>query len=225
MPWYPPLSVAIAVLIPITSPRMSSSGPPLLPGLIAASVCMKSLQLMIRADVAAFGADDAGGDGRFETERRADRNRPIAHFDGLGIADLRGHQVFLIVLQLEDGEIGFRVGADQLGGVLGGVVVEFHLDPAGVLHHMKVGEDIAVAIDNHSGAGGLAPRKHALRRIAAERILSEEAAEQIVSRPGPRLPRADWATACAGGCGCVVPRGPVSRGDVYDGWRKLLGKL
>ena len=31
----------MAVLMPITSPRMLSSGPPLLPGLMAASVCRK----------------------------------------------------------------------------------------------------------------------------------------------------------------------------------------
>ena len=36
-------SVATAVLIPMTSPTASSSGPPLLPGLIAASVWMRLL--------------------------------------------------------------------------------------------------------------------------------------------------------------------------------------
>ena len=41
-PWYPPLRVAIAVLMPITCPDRLTSGPPLLPGLIAASVWMKS---------------------------------------------------------------------------------------------------------------------------------------------------------------------------------------
>ena len=36
-------SVKIAVFMPITSPRTFSSGPPELPGLIAASVCSMSL--------------------------------------------------------------------------------------------------------------------------------------------------------------------------------------
>ena len=38
----PPELLAIAVLIPTTSPRRFNKGPPLLPGLIAASVCRKS---------------------------------------------------------------------------------------------------------------------------------------------------------------------------------------
>ena len=42
MPSLPPLVLAMAVLMPITSPRRLSSGPPLLPGLMAASVCRKS---------------------------------------------------------------------------------------------------------------------------------------------------------------------------------------
>ena len=39
MPSFPPELLAIAVFMPITSPRKLTSGPPLLPGLIAASVC------------------------------------------------------------------------------------------------------------------------------------------------------------------------------------------
>ena len=48
IPSYPPLSVAMAVLIPMTSPRMLISGPPLFPGLMAASVCKKSARSVIR---------------------------------------------------------------------------------------------------------------------------------------------------------------------------------
>ena len=44
MPMFPSLRalVMIAVFMPITSPRRLSSGPPELPGLIAASVCSMS---------------------------------------------------------------------------------------------------------------------------------------------------------------------------------------
>ena len=41
-PWNPPLRVAMALAIPMTSPRVLISGPPELPGLIAASVWRKS---------------------------------------------------------------------------------------------------------------------------------------------------------------------------------------
>ena len=42
MPMDPPDWEKIALLMPTTSPRLSSSGPPELPGLIDASVWMKS---------------------------------------------------------------------------------------------------------------------------------------------------------------------------------------
>ena len=41
MPTLPADSVKMTELMPTTSPRMLSSGPPLLPGLMAASVWMK----------------------------------------------------------------------------------------------------------------------------------------------------------------------------------------
>ncbi|MNY57773.1 hypothetical protein D3C86_1940330 [compost metagenome] len=41
MPIEPPVGEMIAVLMPMTSPFMLKSGPPELPGLIAASVWMK----------------------------------------------------------------------------------------------------------------------------------------------------------------------------------------
>ena len=45
-PLLPPVFEAMAVLTPITSPSKFNSGPPLDPGLMAASVCKKSLMRM-----------------------------------------------------------------------------------------------------------------------------------------------------------------------------------
>jgi hypothetical protein len=42
MPWYPPLWLKMPVLMPTSSPRVLINAPPELPGLIAASVWMKS---------------------------------------------------------------------------------------------------------------------------------------------------------------------------------------
>ena len=42
IPWYPPLWLKMPVLIPTSSPRVLTSAPPELPGLMAASVWMKS---------------------------------------------------------------------------------------------------------------------------------------------------------------------------------------
>ena len=47
-PCEPPVVEAIAVLIPITSPRRLIKGPPLFPGLIAALVCSKSPKKSLR---------------------------------------------------------------------------------------------------------------------------------------------------------------------------------
>ena len=47
-PCDPPVVDAIAVLIPITSPRRLINGPPLLPGFIAASVCSNSPKKSLR---------------------------------------------------------------------------------------------------------------------------------------------------------------------------------
>ena len=42
MPWLPPEREKIAVLMPTSRPPMSTSAPPELPGLMAASVWMKN---------------------------------------------------------------------------------------------------------------------------------------------------------------------------------------
>ncbi len=73
------------VLMPMTSPRELSSGPPELPGLMAASVWMASSMgapsaVANRAD----GADDAAGHGAAEAEGIADG------VDLLADAELRG---------------------------------------------------------------------------------------------------------------------------------------
>ena len=50
IPWYPPVSVSIAVLMPTTLPERSTRGPPELPELIAASVCRNaSYSLILRS--------------------------------------------------------------------------------------------------------------------------------------------------------------------------------
>src|SRR5438874_1313078 len=50
IPCDPPVREMIAVLIPITSPLRLINGPPLFPGLIAASVCRKSPKPYTRAE-------------------------------------------------------------------------------------------------------------------------------------------------------------------------------
>ena len=69
-----------AVLTPITRPFQSTSGPPELPGLSAASVWITSSMSRPcpRPERAPDGADDAGRHGLLEAQRIADGDRQLA---------------------------------------------------------------------------------------------------------------------------------------------------
>ena len=85
-------SRAIAVLMPMTAPVASSSGPPLLPGLIAASVWMRLWRLAaLGLDRPALGRHDPARDGvRERPERAADRDDELADLEPVRVADRRG---------------------------------------------------------------------------------------------------------------------------------------
>ena len=80
----------IAVLMPITLPRASSSGPPELPKLIAASVWMKLTTAAIRraqGNATLLARDDSDGHGLVELERVTDGDDPFADPQAVGIAE------------------------------------------------------------------------------------------------------------------------------------------
>src|SRR4030095_11716145 len=156
IPTLPPVRERIALLMPTPPPSWFTSGPPALPGLIAASVCRKSskgpwpierpLALMMPA-VTVFcrpNGEPTGGthapplttQGR--PERGADGEHPAAHLDPVGVAE-HGRRVGAAALQLQHREVGLAVHAHQLGFVLlavrGG-----HLDLGGALDHVRGGE-------------------------------------------------------------------------------------
>ncbi|RMS10049.1 hypothetical protein ALP75_202553 [Pseudomonas syringae pv. actinidiae] len=76
-----------------------------------------------------------------ETERRTDRQDPLAHFERVGITQPGGRQV--LALDLQHGDIGARVGADQLGFQFA-AVREAHENFVGTVDHMIVGQHIAI---------------------------------------------------------------------------------
>ena len=79
IPMFPSLWLfeMMAVLMPMTSPRMFNSGPPELPGLMAASVCSTSCDRCSATGEGPLGrADDADRDRVAEAERVADRPSP-----------------------------------------------------------------------------------------------------------------------------------------------------
>src|SRR5271165_4388525 len=113
------------------------------------------LELAPGNDVAALGGDDACGYGFLKAEGAADGENPVAHFHGVRIAQLGGRQRLLSV-NLDDRQIGFLVHADY-GGVIHhglGVVHQLHADAISLLHHMVVGNDVTLGVDDDSGTEG-----------------------------------------------------------------------
>ena len=103
--------------MPMTSPRRLHSGPPLLPGLMAASVCRKSwkrtrgvAQLQVAA---ALGADDAEGDRVAQPEGTAHGQHEIADLHAVAVAQRGGHQVG--ALDGQHGHVGVGIVPDLPG--------------------------------------------------------------------------------------------------------------
>ena len=145
---------ATAVLIPMTLPLGSSSGPPLLPGLIAVSVWMRLLSWlplstgMLRptAEMIPLVTESVN-----VAERAADRDRGLADLDGRRVADRGGRQAGR--LDLDDRQVGQRVDAVD-GCVELAPVVEVDGEARRIaLDHVVVGEDEAVRVEDHAGAG------------------------------------------------------------------------
>ena len=128
----PPPPVAIWELIPITSPAALISGPPELPGLIAASVWItwEIEKPFGRLDLPLQGGDDAAGDGAVEAERVADRDHRVADFGFGGVAEGQRMDFARRRVDLEQGDVGAGVGADHFGVVGLFRVAEFDRDLA-----------------------------------------------------------------------------------------------
>jgi hypothetical protein len=102
------------------------------------------------------GADDADGDGVAEVAQgRADSEHGLARLEQFGIAELGigGH----FALDLDDGDVGQRVGPDQRGR-RGTSILEDHFQRQAAFDHVVVGDGIALGRDDDARAGAaLAP--------------------------------------------------------------------
>ena len=162
--------------MPTTRPDMSTSAPPELPGLMAASVWIAGYVVLRLCcgccscspngswgvcscsedtETGRFSADDdAGRHGRVKSVRRADRDHGLPHLQRARLAERSGGQVVHPV-DLDDRDVGHRVGADD-GGLLGGAVVEVDRDRAvvaGAGDDVVVGEDLTVLGQDDARAG------------------------------------------------------------------------
>ena len=121
----------MAVLMPMTRPRLSTRGPPLLPGFRAASVWITlstRWPVMLRS-VRPRALIDPGRHGRIEAERAADGHDELADAQPGRFAELRMGQSRGV--RLDDGEVGPGIGPDDAARDLPAVVqpTRTRLDP------------------------------------------------------------------------------------------------
>ena len=119
---------------------MSSTGPPELPWFSAASVLTAfSIVKPLRLDLAADGADHAGGEGALETERAAQHDdRASTSSAPVGA---NWSTVSLELGRSTSSTVGGRIGADDLGVDLG-AVGELDLHGLRVVNDVLVGDDV-----------------------------------------------------------------------------------
>ena len=144
----PLLPEAMAVLMPTTFPAASSSGPPELPGLMAASVWMRFVSDWLPSVRigAALGRDDAAGHGiRIRAERAADGDDQLADLERIGLADRRGREAGRV--DLDDREVGQRVDAVDRARQHA-AVLQLDVELLATLDDVVVGEDPAVRVED-----------------------------------------------------------------------------
>ena len=110
----------------------------------------------IVGEPAVLGGDDAGRDGLREAEGAADGEHPVAHLRAVGVAEFDGGEGGLGV-DLDDGDIGFDVDANDGGGValhageaVFGLAGELDVDLVGLVDDMVVGDDVAARVDDEA---------------------------------------------------------------------------
>ena len=143
----------------MTSPRRFTSGPPLFPGLIEASVWMK----LSKVEVGAFdGADDPCRDRLCQSEGIANGEDPLPHADRLGFSHSQGRKSFGV--DFKEGQVAHGVGLDEIRSF------PAHVRPAdpdlfGVDDQVVVREDVASRVDHESGTDGFRRRRFAAHPV------------------------------------------------------------
>ena len=188
----------MAVLMPTRWPVASTSAPPELPGLIAASVWMKFSNVLMQL-AASQRTDDAGGDGLPDAEGIADGEHHIA--DAQALRRSKGDCGELLGIHAQHRQVALGIVANLLCQQLSAIHQKY-LDLVGRFDDMAVGEDIAGRADDHAR-----PEARRALGLVAE-LLAEESAEQRVVQK--RMARgADF----------------LAGKDIDDRWRRLSHRI
>ena len=123
--------------------------------------------------------------GLADAEGIADREHAVADLDLVAVGEGDRRQV--LGVDLDDGDVGLRVAADDLGRQLA-AVVERDRDRLGAVDHVVVGHDVAVGADDDAGA------EAALGRPPGRgwQAVAEELAKVGSIRPGNGFPSPPW---------------------------------
>ena len=128
---------------------------------------------------AAGGADDAGGDGLADAEGVADGEHDVAYLDLVAVG--HGDDREVLGVNLDDGDVGLGVAANDFGGELA-AILHCHFNLFGAIHDMVVGQDVTVFGDDDARAEAFLARdvEPAVGRLLALLVAKEAAPEGII---------------------------------------------
>ena len=167
------------LLMPIRLPAASTSAPPELPRLIAASVWMKSSKRIDAEVVAPERAHDPRSHRVAEPERVADREHGVPDLHAVDRAE--GDRRKALLLRLQHREVGIGVDAADTGRDAPSVV-QHELDIVRALDHVVVREH--ETLGRHDDPRPEA--RHALERHALGEIREVAAHHRVVGERAPR---------------------------------------
>ena len=130
----------MAVFTPITLPSILKRWPAGV-ALIDRGIDLNIVVIRPRTDITSARRDDAGGDGATETKRIADRDDPIADAWVI-LGELHIWKAF-VGIDLDQGKVGLRIGADDLG-LVDCTIISSDLHGLGMVDHVIVGHRITV---------------------------------------------------------------------------------
>ena len=123
------------------------------------------------------GADDAHGHGLGQAKGIAHGQNHVAHLNFGTVRQRDGGKVMRV--NLHHRHIGCLVLADNFGGEFA-AILQGHFHLVGIVHHMVIGQDIAVLGHDHAGTQAVFGRGENPLLSAAERGAKELAEEGII---------------------------------------------